>query len=265
MRRTWGQPAPIGGAGWAAKEPGGACPCSGGAQTVRPGGGPSVHRAKSCRKIKHEKDCSRWRSEKLGYRRKRRGLRRRCSCDCERRVTANWASFRASSTKGFLRCVGRVSTFYLKQVAQTLIRNLDGVGEINNRLEVAPAPDDNMEDRASRKLSKEQAQMDADEPVTVYTLNDPFQAEVIKTSLRNEGIFCELDGERQAGLSEILEIGVLRAGTKCRPCQKDHPATRGSTGQGARDSGIGLNNAQYSLLCRPSRQTRRRIGWNKAR
>ena len=51
--------------------------------------------------------------------------------------------------------------------------------------------------------------MDADEPVTVYTLNDPFQAEVIKTSLRNEGIFCELDGERQAGLSEILEIGVL--------------------------------------------------------
>ena len=60
-----------------------------------------------------------------------------------------------------------------------------------------------------RKLVEEQAQMDADEPVTVYTLNDPFQAEVIKTGLRSKGIFCELDGERQAGLSEILEIGVL--------------------------------------------------------
>ena len=51
--------------------------------------------------------------------------------------------------------------------------------------------------------------MEADEPVTVYTLNNPYQAEVIKTALQAEGISCELDGERQAGLSDILEIGVL--------------------------------------------------------
>jgi hypothetical protein len=51
--------------------------------------------------------------------------------------------------------------------------------------------------------------MEADDPVTVYTLNDPSQAEIIKAALRGEGIFCELDGERQAGLSEVLEIGVL--------------------------------------------------------
>ena len=51
--------------------------------------------------------------------------------------------------------------------------------------------------------------MEADDPVTVYTLNDPYQAEIIKEALRGEGIFCELDGERQAGLSEILKIGVL--------------------------------------------------------
>ena len=38
--------------------------------------------------------------------------------------------------EGVLTLRGRVSTFHLKQVAQTLIRNLDGVGEINNRLEV---------------------------------------------------------------------------------------------------------------------------------
>ena len=51
--------------------------------------------------------------------------------------------------------------------------------------------------------------MEADDPVTVYTLNDPYQAEVIKEALRGEGILCELDGEHQAGLSEILNIGVL--------------------------------------------------------
>jgi osmotically-inducible protein OsmY len=39
--------------------------------------------------------------------------------------------------EGVLTLRGQVSTFFLKQVAQTLIRDLDGVGEINNRLEVA--------------------------------------------------------------------------------------------------------------------------------
>ena len=48
------------------------------------------------------------------------------------------------------------------------------------------------------------------EPMETTTgLNDPYKAEIIKNALRGEGIPCELDGERQAGLSEILEIGVL--------------------------------------------------------
>jgi hypothetical protein len=51
--------------------------------------------------------------------------------------------------------------------------------------------------------------MEADEPVTVYTLNNPYEAEVIKTILEGEGISCQLDGEGQAGLSDILAIGVL--------------------------------------------------------
>ena len=42
--------------------------------------------------------------------------------------------------EGVLTLRGRVSRFYLKQVAQTLILRLDGVGEINNRLEVAERP-----------------------------------------------------------------------------------------------------------------------------
>jgi hypothetical protein len=51
--------------------------------------------------------------------------------------------------------------------------------------------------------------MTADDPVTVYTVNDPYKAEVVKTALQGQGISCQLDGERQAGLSEILEIGLL--------------------------------------------------------
>ena len=51
--------------------------------------------------------------------------------------------------------------------------------------------------------------MEADEPVTVYTVNNPYEAEVIKTALQGEGIACQLDGEGQAGLSDILAIGVL--------------------------------------------------------
>ncbi len=39
--------------------------------------------------------------------------------------------------QGVLSLRGHVSSFYLKQVAQTLVRELDGVREINNRLEVA--------------------------------------------------------------------------------------------------------------------------------
>ena len=50
--------------------------------------------------------------------------------------------------------------------------------------------------------------MEADEPVTIYTVNNPYEAEVIKMALQGEGISCQLDGEGQAGLSDILAIGV---------------------------------------------------------
>ena len=55
----------------------------------------------------------------------------------------------------------------------------------------------------------ESKEIDGEELVTAYTLKDPYKAEVIKNALRGEGIACELDGEGQAGLSEILNIGVL--------------------------------------------------------
>ena len=55
----------------------------------------------------------------------------------------------------------------------------------------------------------EPRETDGDELVTVYTLKDPYKAEIIKNALRGEGILCELDGEGQAGLSDVLDIGVL--------------------------------------------------------
>ena len=42
--------------------------------------------------------------------------------------------------EGVLSLRGQVPSFYLKQVAQTLIHQLEGVEEVNNRLEVAAPP-----------------------------------------------------------------------------------------------------------------------------
>jgi len=42
--------------------------------------------------------------------------------------------------EGVLTLRGRVSSYHLKQLAQELIRRLDGAEEVNNRLEVAEQP-----------------------------------------------------------------------------------------------------------------------------
>ena len=62
--------------------------------------------------------------------------------------------------------------------------------------------------------------MDADEPVTVYTVNNPYEAEVIKMALQGEGISCQLDGEGQAGFSDISGDRRVGAGKRRRPAQK---------------------------------------------
>jgi osmotically-inducible protein OsmY len=43
--------------------------------------------------------------------------------------------------EGLLRLHGRVPSYYLKQIAQTVVRGLDGVEEIHNQLEVPATPD----------------------------------------------------------------------------------------------------------------------------
>ena len=42
--------------------------------------------------------------------------------------------------EGVFTLRGRVSRYYLKQVAQNAVRRLDGVAEIDNQLKVAPFP-----------------------------------------------------------------------------------------------------------------------------
>ena len=51
--------------------------------------------------------------------------------------------------------------------------------------------------------------MEVDDPMTVYTVNHPYEAEDIKTALQGQGIWCQLNGDGQAGLSDSLEVGVL--------------------------------------------------------
>jgi len=42
--------------------------------------------------------------------------------------------------EGVLTLRGRVPSYYLKQIAQTLVLKIDGVDEVNNRLEVVWPP-----------------------------------------------------------------------------------------------------------------------------
>jgi hypothetical protein len=51
--------------------------------------------------------------------------------------------------------------------------------------------------------------MEAEDLVSVYTLNDPTQAELIKAALHDEGIACQIDGENQGSFSGVLQIAIL--------------------------------------------------------
>lgn len=53
--------------------------------------------------------------------------------------------------------------------------------------------------------------MRPDELIEVYSVTDPNKAELIKLELQNIGIHCVIDGENQAGLSNVLAIKILVA------------------------------------------------------
>jgi hypothetical protein len=51
--------------------------------------------------------------------------------------------------------------------------------------------------------------MDSDDLVSVCTVNNPTEAELIRNSLRSVGIASEISGENQAGLAGVLQIDIL--------------------------------------------------------
>ncbi len=51
--------------------------------------------------------------------------------------------------------------------------------------------------------------MDSQEPIVIYTVTDPTQAELIRNALHEEGIVCEISGESQGGFSGVFEIQIL--------------------------------------------------------
>ena len=50
--------------------------------------------------------------------------------------------------------------------------------------------------------------MDFEELVTVYTLNNPMKAEIIKNFLQSENIPCFLDGINQAAESGLIALDI---------------------------------------------------------
>lgn len=54
-----------------------------------------------------------------------------------------------------------------------------------------------------------EVEIDPDEIVTVYTVTEPTQAELIRSELETEGIAAEVSGENQAGLAGVLRIDIL--------------------------------------------------------
>lgn len=60
--------------------------------------------------------------------------RRRIAEKCTYAFCFNQVTF--SYSQGVLTLEGRLPSFYLKQVLQTLLRDLDGVKRINNRVDV---------------------------------------------------------------------------------------------------------------------------------
>jgi hypothetical protein len=51
--------------------------------------------------------------------------------------------------------------------------------------------------------------MESEDLVSVYTVKNPTEAEMVRNALKAVGIACEIGGEGQAGLAGVLEIDVL--------------------------------------------------------
>jgi hypothetical protein len=51
--------------------------------------------------------------------------------------------------------------------------------------------------------------MDPQELISVYTVTNPVEAEIVRNALLAEGIACEVSFENQAALTGITDIAIL--------------------------------------------------------
>lgn len=51
--------------------------------------------------------------------------------------------------------------------------------------------------------------MENDDLVTIFTVQSPAEAEIIRSSLESVGISCTIGGEGQAGFAGVLSIDIL--------------------------------------------------------
>jgi hypothetical protein len=72
-------------------------------------------------------------------------------------------------------------------------------------------------------------EFDPDEIISVYTVTEPTQAELIRSELQAEGIAAEISGENQAGLAGVLRIDILvraRDADRAREFLEEHERRR---------------------------------------
>ena len=58
-------------------------------------------------------------------------------------------------------------------------------------------------------MNPSDAQIPEEHLVTVYTLDDAVTAELIRNTLQEHDIKCELGGEHQAGFTGALEVEII--------------------------------------------------------
>ena len=62
--------------------------------------------------------------------------------------------------------------------------------------------------------------MEQNDLVTIYTVNSPPEAELIRGALQSAGIPCTIGGESQAGLAGVLSIDILVSATDAVKARK---------------------------------------------
>jgi hypothetical protein len=99
--------------------------------------------------------------------------------------------------------------------------------------------------------------MDRKDLVTIFTVQNPMKAEIIRAALQSAGIPCEIGGESQAGFAGVLGIDVMtqvgdleRARTHLRKLRKSirlRKKRRAEAKQAKADEALKLKDAIQEL------------------